>query len=160
VSAYLLHQRPHLLERVVLIDPICFQSGFHKIGLYPFTTLRNVLTASDELGYSAPKTAYEVFLWWFVSKDLYVQAVCKRHMWGPEFWLRGDQLGPSSLVVLGGNDTVVAADTIHEVVTRHMPTANVRYHAEHAHTDWLTDETMLKEISAFAFHGTVPKTCS
>ena len=55
VPAYLIHQRPHLLARVVLIDPICFQSGFHKIGLYPFTTLRNILCASEELGYSALK---------------------------------------------------------------------------------------------------------
>ena len=160
VSAYLIHQRPSMLERVILIDPICFQSGFHKIGLYPFTTLKNVATACEELGYSAARTVNEIFLWWFVSKDLYVQAVCKRHMWGPEFWLRGDQLNANSLVVLGGNDTVVAANTLHEVICEHMPTANVRIEPKHAHTDWLNDEVMLQEMSAFAFSGFVPETCS
>ena len=82
-----------------------------------------------------------------------MQAVCKRHMWGPEFWLRDGQIGDDTLVVLGGHDTVVAGTSLHQMLSAHMPDVHLRYNHEHRHTDWLTHEGLLNDICNFALHG-------
>ena len=153
VTGYLIHLRRHLLERVVLLDPICFQTAFHKIGHYPFTTLAAILKICEDLRLKRAETWYEVALWWFISKDVHVQAVCKRHMWGPEFWLRDGQIGRDTLVVLGGHDTVVAGPSLHQMLSAHMPDVHLRYTDEHRHTGWLTHEGLLTDICNFALHG-------
>jgi pimeloyl-ACP methyl ester carboxylesterase len=67
VAGWIIKERPNLVDRTVLIDPVCFQ-------LYEAYLCQNFV-------YKMPTTGFELVLWYFIAKEACIAWYLGRWFW-------------------------------------------------------------------------------
>lgn len=100
VVTWIIKHKPFLINHAIFLDPVCFLLHYPNVA-YNFV-------------YRKPKSAVQLLLWWFASRELYVSWTLARCFYWYHNVLFVDEI-PSHVkteVVLGDNDTVVSSDLI------------------------------------------------
>ncbi|KAI8580227.1 hypothetical protein K450DRAFT_238737 [Umbelopsis ramanniana AG] len=106
VAGWIIKERPNIVDRTVLIDPVCFQ-------LYEAYLCQNFV-------YKMPTTGFELVLWYFVAKE-----ACIAWYLGRWFWWHQNIMFPKDFpsldqtqVFLAEKDRIIHAPRVYQYLKR------------------------------------------
>jgi pimeloyl-ACP methyl ester carboxylesterase len=131
--SWILQKRPQIVSKAIFIDPVCFELSKPDV-IYNFV-------------YRKPKNVGQLFMWYFVCKELGIAYLIGRHFWWFQNVLFAHQLPKSNhhtKVFLSGSDCIINA----KFVRKYLDTHQIQYHwaPKHKHGDFLLDKSSWKEI--------------
>lgn len=144
VVAWIVKNKPHLVDRMVFLDPVCFLLHEPDIA-YNFM-------------YREPQTSLELLLWWYASKELYISWTLSRCF----FWFHGalflEDL-PENIkvdIVLGADDVIVKSSNVRDYIMKisqeiHSSSTDSLSSGKATYSGTLHDNDLRTDIRIFYF---------